>query len=356
MQERAATATRELLARAPSGSVRAVFAGGSVGRGEVWSRVDGATLAVYSDVDLYVVLAENGDELAVRRAAAALDASSPREQDGVVFHRGVDVGVYRLDDLLAQPLRPGTADLADHHLWIHGDRSLLEPLRTALKRPMATTEALYLLENRAWDALEAASNRTARATATAAKVVLDVLSAALIAEGRFRSTYPARLAERAPSSLTPQDLDAIAIAERVRSGDYSQRVEPIRALTMVATSWLSLAPAILPAPANARPEHLVGERCGRGAFASNYREFVRLRRRASLSLPIALVSGWRYATLAPRAALRTHALVRALTECAGVAHADVAFHDRYVVRLASRLGCRENTLDERARAALRMVS
>ena len=358
MQERAATVTRELLARAPAGAVRAIFAGGSVGRDEVWSRADGASLAIYSDLDLYVVLAENADEQAVRRAVATVDVSWPRERGGVVFLRGVDVGVYRLDDLLAQPVRPGTVDLADRNLWLYGDRSVIEPLRAALDRPMPMPEALYLLENRAWDALDATADTTPRATATAAKVVLDVLAAHLIAEGRFRSTYAARreaLAERAPSSMTSQDFEAVANAERVRSGDRSGRVEPRLALTMVATSWLALAPRVLGTPTTA-PVALVGERCRRGAFAANCREFVRLRHRAGMSLPTAMVWGWRHASLAPLMALRSHALVRALTECAGVAHGDVAFHETYVARLASRLGCREDTLDHRARAALQMVS
>lgn len=359
MQERAATATRELLSRVPAGSVRAVFAGGSVGRDEVWARADGATLAIYSDLDLYVVLAENADEPTVRRVAALIDASVSREQDGVVFHRGVDAGVYRLDDLLAQPVRPGTVDLADRHLWLHGDRSIIEPLRAAWNRPMAVSEALYLLENRAWDALDAVADTTPRATATAAKVVLDVLAAHLIAETRFRPSYAARrqaLTERAPSSMPPRDLDAIAIAERVRSGDFSQRVEPVRALAMVATSWLSLAPKTLGAPPSTCPADLLSARCRRGAWAANYREFVQLRRSVGMSLPAAIACAWRYAALSPHTALRTHALVRALTECAGVAPGDVAFHEQCVARLASSLGRREGTLDERARAALRMVS
>ena len=37
MRERAAAVVRDLLARVPAGSIRAAFAGGSVGRGEVWS-------------------------------------------------------------------------------------------------------------------------------------------------------------------------------------------------------------------------------------------------------------------------------------------------------------------------------
>ena len=359
MQERAANATRELLARSPSGSVRAVFAGGSVGRGEVWSHLDGTALTIYSDLDLYVVLAENADHDAVRRAAATVAGAMPSEQDGVVFKRGVDVGVYPLDDLLAQPIRPGTVDVFERHFWLHGDPSIMDRLREAPARPMASTEALYLLENRAWDALDVMASAGRAASATAAKVVLDVLTAHLIGEGRFRPTYAARrdqLSERAPSALAAGDLELIAAAERVRAGDYSRPLPPLAALDAVARAWCTLAPAILGVASGSPPADLVALRCRRGAVVENYREFVRLRRRVGLSLASAVVRGWRYASLSPRSALRTHALVRGLAETARVTPVDVAFHERYVARVAWQLRARENTLDERARAALRMVS
>jgi hypothetical protein len=308
MQERAASATRELVARSPSGSVRAVFAGGSVGRGEVWSRLDGTTLTIYSDLDLYVVLAENADHDAVRRAAATVARAMPSEQDGVVFKRGVDVGVYPLDDLRAQPIRPGTVDLFERHFWLHGDPSIMDRLRTALARPMAATEALYLLENRAWDALEAAADATPFGTATAAKAVLDVLAAHLIGEGRFRPTYAARrdqLSERAPIAIASGDLELIAAAERIRAGDYSRPLQPSAALDAVSRAWCTVAPAILGADPASSPAQLVALRCRRGAITENYREFVRLRRRARLSLASAVVRGWRYASLSPRSTLRT---------------------------------------------------
>jgi hypothetical protein len=366
MHERAAEAVRNLVSRVPAGAIRAAFAGGSVGRNEVWSAVEGTTLAIYSDLDLYVVLSDHADENAVRRAAAALVVEIPSGCHGVLFHRGLDVGVYHTDDLLAQPVRPGTIDLAEHHLWLYGDRAIVERLRAAMSGSINAGEALYLLENRSWDALEAVaeagqSRAPARAAATAAKVVLDVLSAHLIAEGRFRPTHAARYAEsaqRAPAQLSREEMGTIARAERFRSGDAASRVEPAVALAMVANAWCVLAPAILSCAHSApqAPATLLAARCNRGAWSENYREFVRLRHRARLSLPLAAATGWRFAALAPRAALRTHALVRALIESARVADHAVAFHAAYVARMASRLGFHQSTLDERARAALRAVS
>src|SRR5262245_64714680 len=96
MRERAAAAVRDLMARVPAGSVRAVFAGGSVGRGEVWSASRDGTLEIFSDIDLYVVVADDADASLVRRAGSDAAAAVPAASDGVVFRRGVDVGVYRL--------------------------------------------------------------------------------------------------------------------------------------------------------------------------------------------------------------------------------------------------------------------
>ena len=364
MKLRAGDAAREFLQRVPAQSVRALFAGGSVGRGEVWSAPEEGRLAVYSDIDLYVVLAEGADLNRARWAAQEADAALPRTLEGVVFHRGVDFGIYSFDDLRAQPVRPGTVDLAEHHVWLHGDRSLLEALRRDASYPMATSEALYLLEHRAWDALEARAETTQgraslRAYATAAKVVLDVVSAHLIAEGRYRATYRERIAEyaaRAPMQVSKRVRDAAASAERFRSGDTSSRLDPQTALTMVAETWCALAPSILwgrDAEAHDVPA-LVATRCRQGAWKDNFREFVRLRRAAGLPLGGALAVGWRYATLSPRAALRTHAVVRALAEAAG--NPALSFHTAYVSRLTSCFGCREGNLDERARAAYRAVS
>ncbi len=359
MQERAARVARDVVSRAPSGSVRAVFAGGSVGRGEVWSLARGSTLEIFSDLDLYVVLSDNADPGAVRRAAADAVASLPLAEDGVVFDRGVDAGVYSLDDLLAQPVRPGTVDLAEHHVWLHGDRSIVDPLRAALRGPMSTEEALYLLENRAWDARDASASGGALAIATSAKVVLDVLAAALVAEGRFLPTYAARgaaLRERAPACLAVADLAAIANAEAVRVGDHARGVDPALVRAMVAKAWLALAPSILATAADATPAQLVARRCSQGARARNFREFLRLGRRAGMSLATAAASGLALTTLSPSVALRMHALVTTLVETQMASRESLAFHARYVAALASRLGARGESSEERVRDARRVVS
>lgn len=375
MLRRADDLAHGLVARAPAGSIRAVFAGGSVGRDEVWARPEGETLVVYSDLDLYVVMADEANERAVRDAVAVVSSAVPAALDGVVFLRGVDAGVYRMGDLLAQPARPGTVDWREHHRWLHGDRSLLESLAPSAQRSIAASEALYLLENRAWDALEAVAlaggdaRARERSRVQAAKVVLDVGAAHLIAEARFVSTYAERMAvlrSRTPSRLSPRTLAAIEASEEIRRGGMpASAVDARDALVLVAEAWCTLAPAILSFAVastavatreSADVASLLAVRCARGAFYDNYREFVRLRRRVRSSLVGAAAAGLRLATLSPRAALRTHALARGLVEAARVPASALSFHADYVAALAARLGFDQGPIDARARSALRAVS
>ncbi len=362
LRERATDVVRDLLSRAPAGSIRAAFAAGGVGRGEAWSETRDGVLAIFSDVDVYVV-ADDAHVDAVRRAATEAAARPHPSISGVVLHRGIEIGVYTMSDLLAQPARPGTIDLAEHHVWLHGDRSIVDALGRALNRRIDPVEALYLLENRAWDALVAAVSVPSGVTrATAAKVVLDILSAHLIAEGRFRPTHDERwlaYGEHQPERVTRSLTSAIPTADRVRRGASAASIEPREALALVAEAWLALAPSILlGAGTGARtPQALIAVRCNRGRVWANYREFVRMRTRMQMGLVrAAAVVGWRFAGLSPRATLRTHALVRALTESKLATPHALFFHTEYVARLASSIGYVDGSVDERARAVFKAVS
>ncbi len=361
MRERAAAAVQELSARVPAGSIRAAFVGGSVARGEVWSASRNGVLEIFSDIDLYVVISEDADAAMVRRAAAEVASTMPSAGADAVFRRGIDVGVYRQADLLAQPVRPGTVDLAEHHLWLAGDRSLVALMAAALARPMDRSEALYLLENRAWDALEATHEAGEGAVAaTAAKVTLDVLAAHLIAEGRFAPTYAGRVAEaaRQPAPLLSDAArNAIAQAEQFRAGTTTLTIAPDVALELVADAWLVLGATILFGEGGpADPIDILSARCQRGQAFHNYREFVRSRHRLGLSLPGAALAGLRFAALSPQSALRTHAIVRGLIESKRVSAESVAFHSSYAARLSSRVAPGVATFDRRARAAMKAMA
>jgi hypothetical protein len=276
-----------------------------------------------------------------------------------------EIGIYEFADLLAQPVRPGTIDLGQHHVWLHGDRSLMQQVARALDRPMQAEEALHLLENRAWDAWDAlrdasAANASQR-RAQAAKVVMDIGAAHLIAEGRFaakRSERLRRLREHRPALISSRAMDAIeAAAKPDHDGVHSTLDDAATVRALIAEAWLALSPAILGrTTGNADAVTLLATRCEKGAFVKNYREFVRMRRSASHGVLRALAGGWRVARLSPRAALRTYALARALSESAPAAPVLLDFHADYVARLTSRLGFCEGSLDQRARAALRAAA
>jgi len=353
MRERAAAVVSDLLARVPAGSIRAAFAGGSVGRGEVWSSSRNGTLEIFSDIDLYVIVADDADAALVRRAAVSVAAALPPADAGTRFRRGADIGVYRLDDLLAQPVRPGTVDLAENHLWLFGERDVAARLAAAPSRAMERSEALYLLENRAWDLLDVPPEESA---ATTAKVMLDVLAAHLIAEGRFVPTYERRrgAAEREEVRLASSAArEAIAAAERFRRGEIIDMVA-VDALAHVTEAWCVLGNVILLGGADvADPAAILAQRCCRGKRVANYREFVQSRHGRAASRLGAALSGLRFTALSPRAALRTHAVVRGLIESQRLSPDAVAFHSSYVARLASRVAPQETTLDRRVRAAMK---
>ena len=94
-RSRASAMALELVKRSPQDAIACIFAGGSLARGEVWcARIDDE-LEVYSDVDLYVVVSEEG-LAAVRSAAAAITTPGV---SGVRFLRSPDIGVYTRGDL-----------------------------------------------------------------------------------------------------------------------------------------------------------------------------------------------------------------------------------------------------------------
>jgi hypothetical protein len=362
LRRRAEHACREVVARVPPGAIRAAFAGGSVARDEVWFATVGPSreLEIYSDVDLFVVVADDAQADLVRSCARDVVAALPSQADGARFLRGVDAGVYYLSDLLTQPVRPGTADLADRHVWLYGDRSLTEPMRRAFGGSMAPAEALYLLENRAWDVLDpalGASDPQSRLKCVQAlKAILDVGTAHLIVEGRFsprldermralQSNRPARLSSRVAATIGD------ALAARARLDEYLATGCPggEAAAALVAEAWCELAPGVLGVAGS--PDRLLAARCRRGHVLANHREFVRMRSARQSRVSAAVVGG-RYARMAPRAALRTYALSCVLARRGVLTAHSAGEHAGYVEGLAAALGATRGTTTERARWAL----
>jgi hypothetical protein len=363
---RASAIAGGLVSRSPQGAIACIFAGGSLGRGEVWcAQIDGAN-EVYSDVDLYVVVDDEAQLAAVRSVAASL---TPPETSGVRFLRPPDIGVYTRSDLAAQPVRPGTVDLAVHHLLLHGDAAVPKRIRAPAPSRMARDESLYLLENRVTEI--AATNPGAQGSderltvILALKARLDVHAAHAIAEGTFTPTLAARA--RAFASAPPRGLDAFArddIAAAYHSAadpggwlpGKRGREERERALRALSHAWRALAGDVLGLRNGISIDEAVSARCRRGAHIENARELVRLRHRTGLSSWRAVVAAARLSQRSPGAALRMDSLVRELHARGALDAQSFATHASYVDSLTRAFGYTNGPPEVRARAMHRVIS
>lgn len=357
-RERARGIAHQLIQRTPAGSISSIFAGGSLGRGEVWAARIGGTLEVYSDIDLYVVAR---DEVAAReiRAGAKGMASADDAVRNVRFLRAPDIGVYTRSDLTAQPLRPGTVDLGEHHFMLHGDDGVARSLGSSGAHINAE-EALYLLENRALELCSApapASGASVRlAMVQSLKARQDVYSAHAIVAGVFTPT----LVERASAFMSnpPATLSDAARADVTAAfdagrdlaawlADRDAQEERHAAIESVADAWRVLAPRVLRADANVG--ELVARRCRCGKRYTNARDVVRIRRKTGMSRWRAARLAPAFSRLAPAAALRLFALARVYEQIAGH-DVMLSAHFRHVDRLTRAFGFTAGTLDARVYA------
>lgn len=365
-RERAAVLARALVSHAPAGSIASIFAGGSLGRGEVWAAEIDGTLEIYSDIDLYVVSAEDASAEALRTAARSLPPPAPPA--GVSFLRSADVGVYTRADLIAQPLRPGTAELDAHHLMLYGDESIPRALSGRSAAGVPAEEALYLIENRLWEFSRAATwqddTPPARlALAQALKAQLDVYAAHAIVDGTFCATLAARVQRfhsQPPATMNAnvRRLVAGAFAAARDFGAWISRGQPgpERSLAVQALTddgWRVLAPRVLES-GNASRAELVARRCREGALLANARDIWRLRRRLSAPRTGTLLALALLARRSPVDALRLDALVRCLASERDAR--EFGAHFAYVDRLTRHLGFNHGALEERVRAMHMAVS
>ena len=356
------------MAQCSRDAVRAIFAGGSLGRGEVWAAQIGERVEIYSDVDLYVVLASPGRRDDVIRAARDAATSMADEEDNVRFLRPVDVGVYSEHDLLSQPVRPGTVDLALHSVFLHGDRTILTPLAAAMSRPMDAGEALYLLENRALEltALDGSPGdaRARSMLVMALKARLDVDAAYAIASGTFAPTLSARETEFTRGAR----VGLPAAAERALADAYASThdlgawlatadagAEMIASLQFLAAAWRALGAALMGGRED-HPGELASRRCREGQWLSNGREMIRLRRAVAAGRWTSVRAAARFAHFSPRAALRLHALVCEWSREQPAWDASLRAQRDYVDALTRALGFERGLLEVRAITAHRAIS
>ncbi len=351
-RERAAILAREIVSRAPAGSIAGIFAGGRLGRGEVWAaEIDGVT-EVYSDIDLYVVASSSAAEHAIRTATR--DVTLP-EVKGVRFLRRPDIGVYTRADLALQPLRPGTAELDVHHVMLHGDETIPRSLTGRSAANIPAEEALYLLENRLWEFAGGQDTPAARpGRAQALKAELEVYAAHAIVGGSFQATLAKRaerFREQPPASMDAASRSMVSGAfDAARDLSAWMRTpgtetERERAHAALVEAWRVLAPRVL--NMNGSPAYLVAVRCHAGTSVANARDVMRLQRRLKRSfVGIALALPF-LARRSPMDALRVHALAESLRS-EGTSESRIDCHFDYVTELTAEFHF-EGSLKERVR-------
>ncbi len=177
--------------------VTLVFLAGSCARDEVaFAHADGA-VEIYSDIDLYAVLAEGVDLAEAREqvARAYPEWAALSAQTG--FLRDPDVGVYTIADLSSQPCRPGTVAFSETSRVLFGDSEQLLAVSEAIGDTMDVRESLYLLENRLFELLDVETagevERTSRTYQfTLAKLGVDIMTAQLIEVGEYVPAFSNR--------------------------------------------------------------------------------------------------------------------------------------------------------------------
>ncbi|HEX5133630.1 MAG TPA: hypothetical protein VFX92_14240 [Candidatus Krumholzibacteria bacterium] len=362
LRRRAGTIAAQLLRDAPAGAITGIFAGGSVARGEVWAAEVAGVHEIYSDIDLYVLVADGASLEAVRRVMRAATALPADDGGNVRFVRSVDAGVYTPADLRAQPMRPGTVDLRARRLVLAGDPAAIDACLPA-PLPPAAEEALYLLENRAWDALAAPpSTDTGRRAwkVFAYKVDLDIAAAHLIASGAGAeavadpvTALAGSAGEHVPPDVAGRARVAAAARAQLNAALANDDVIARPPLERLCAAWQRLAPGILGAAAGA---DLIAIRCAAGRRFRNLREFVRVASSRGMPRGVAVAGAVPRISRASRSVLRVHALVRGLERAQLVDDAALRAHLAQVEAVTRLLGFGGGALDERARVAHDAIS
>ncbi|MBI4721141.1 MAG: hypothetical protein HY770_07990 [Chitinivibrionia bacterium] len=276
-------------------SVESIFLSGSAAGGAVAWFNNGGFVEIYSDLDVFVVVAPGVDCARAKSAARSLIPGLPIETGEYRLFRAPDIGVYDESDLLSQPARPGTAEIPLRFRMLYGrDDVILRVRRRFDASNIAREEALYLLENRL---MEQASLRAradgdhsdgfARSMFYAGlKHCLDAASAVLMAEGAYvcgmddRMKLFKSLSASAGIALAKEWLDLIdysyghlgnlqgaMLSENARFDAIGRRSE-----ALLLTAWKTIAASIFGCAPGTGWEDLVRARSRAHSLGSALRE------------------------------------------------------------------------------------
>jgi hypothetical protein len=363
--------------------VRSIFVTGSLPRGEIAFFDTGDMLEIYSDVDISVVVEDDASWEAARKRAreAVRDVGHGRKR--FAWLRSADVGVYVLDDLLAQPARPGTVDAFRCHRLLYGDGEIPKLMERVTSKPIDRTEGLYLLENRLIEKADlfermrpdAGESLRRYAIYAAHKTCVDAGSAALIVAGRYGSDADER--KRALQSISGD-----ASEESLLSGGDLERIDKsMQALAglkhemenmgrsyeelwsgiepFIVELWRRLCVRALAVGGDPGWISLVAKRCLHGETISNMRSFSALAGRRGFGKARSLIMGAVNATYSPLDALRLSGLVQCAMKSPQEGERAGALREEfvpYLERITRILGRGDGGVFSRARGLYREIN
>jgi hypothetical protein len=187
------TISTSILDALGASSVESIFLSGGVAEDRIACFENNGFLEIYSDLDIFVVVAPGVDLAGAKSAARSVIPGLPLDTGAYRLFRFPDIGVYDEGDLLSQPARPGTVEIPLHFRMLYGREDIVRRTRRFDVSAIRRHESLYLLENRLREEAglcarlkEDASDGFMRSMFyTSLKHCLDVVSALLIAEGRY---------------------------------------------------------------------------------------------------------------------------------------------------------------------------
>ncbi len=356
-------------------NVSAIFVSGSAARNEVAWFDTGDLIEIYSDLDISVVVSNECEWETCRTRARAAAAEVLLENERMKMMRPMDIGVYTIEDLLVQPARPGTVDIAESHWLLFGEAEIPRMMDKLSRASIEKKEALYLLENRMIEKVELfrqvhdspSPDLERYAIYVALKTCLDAAAAILIFLGLYRSDPAARFHDlreaaksRVSGALFPHgSLEQIEssyaalqnLQQTLKTEERTYRsvwddVEPV-----VLFSWRRLAARIF----NVRNDSwdaLVLARCRRGELLRNLRELVVLAERKGIGRARALLNGVSCARLSPVESVRLFGLVESVLGFPGAA-GETKKIERvffpYLDRLTRFFGCSEGAVFDRVK-------
>lgn len=343
LYQRAADLAAAITAASGPAAIRTIFAGGSLGTGEVSAREVDGRLEIYSDVDLYVVIADARDRVRVAKLAREVAGRTSPGGLGVVYAATTDVGIYTTAELCALEPRPGTVSLSRSHVHLVGDETLYAELVAAFERAMDPLEGLYLIENRiaGLTMLAAGENDTdARYRRYCiGKLLMDVGAAHLIALGKFETTR--ELQRAALDNL--EDAEALPSAEMALI-DAGSEVGETQAIAFALLTWRRNALWLLPVKDTWLD--MICVRCGRGKRLLNWRRYVAMSGSLGTGKLRAIAEGLTLHELNARDACRLAALAHHVTTIHS--SEDISVFTKYLSRLTRTLAGSDDTVLEKA--------